>query len=340
MNPILATPTTLVSGFLGAGKTTLINQLLRAKPAGSQWALLMNEFGQIGIDGSLIDHKDGLAIKEVSGGCICCTSQLPLQIALVRLLTEHAPSRLLIEPTGLAHADELTEQLSAAHWQTSLQLHAIICVLSVAQWQNTRYREHTGYIAHVRHADVVVYNRSDLLSDAEIDTLHQWVSAINPTAQLIDADTLDTESLNELLHLLHQPKQVQQRVSLAALSPQRPKLSMTANDDTAPTDITLPYRYHERSAGFSVGGWRLPSAWVFDSYALQKWLLSRPDYLRIKGVIHTNEGWLALNITHESISISDAAAQADSKLELIFSDALDADAWTLWDGELMAMVKA
>ena len=126
-NPIIFQniPCTLVTGFLGAGKTTVINQLLATKPHDERWALLINEFGRIGIDGALLAssqdndlEQKNIAIREVSGGCICCTSQLPLQIAISRLLSEHHPQRLLIEPTGLAHPRELILQLSAPHWQT------------------------------------------------------------------------------------------------------------------------------------------------------------------------------------------------------------------------------
>ncbi|MBO6225763.1 MAG: GTP-binding protein, partial [Psychrobacter sp.] len=109
-------PCTLVTGFLGAGKTTVINQLLASKPVDERWALLINEFGRIGIDGSLLASsqdeaidKNSIAIREVSGGCICCTSQLPLQIAISRLLSDHHPQRLIIEPTGLAHPRELID---------------------------------------------------------------------------------------------------------------------------------------------------------------------------------------------------------------------------------------
>ena len=78
MRPIHQIPTTLVTGFLGAGKTTLINALITHK-SHQRWALLLNEFGQIGIDSALVTDDD-IAIKEVNGGCICCTGQLPLQV--------------------------------------------------------------------------------------------------------------------------------------------------------------------------------------------------------------------------------------------------------------------
>ena len=150
-NIIQNVPCTLVTGFLGAGKTTVINQLLGARPINDRWALLINEFGHIGIDGMLLTNtqqqnvqnqntNNNIAIREVNGGCICCTSQLPLQIALTRLLSEQQPQRLIIEPTGLAHPHELLRQLSEPHWQTALKMQAVITVLSALQWQQKKYR--------------------------------------------------------------------------------------------------------------------------------------------------------------------------------------------------------
>ena len=85
--------THIISGFLGAGKTTLLQRLLAQKPEGETWAVLMNEFGQIGVDQQLLPQSEGYQVKELLGGCLCCTSQLPMQIALSRLIQESKPDR-------------------------------------------------------------------------------------------------------------------------------------------------------------------------------------------------------------------------------------------------------
>ena len=85
-----AIPTNIITGFLGVGKTTTIMQLLKHKPNNQRWAVLVNEFGEVGIDGRLLsgDDKDkGLFIREVPGGCMCCANGLPVQVALNRLLS-------------------------------------------------------------------------------------------------------------------------------------------------------------------------------------------------------------------------------------------------------------
>jgi len=93
-------PTNLIMGFLGVGKTTAILDLLKQKPQNENWAILVNEFGKVGIDGSIFSLA-GATVKEVSGGCLCCATALPFQISINRLLKEVKPDRLLIEPTGL-----------------------------------------------------------------------------------------------------------------------------------------------------------------------------------------------------------------------------------------------
>lgn len=377
-------PCTLVTGFLGAGKTTVINQLLATKPTDERWALLINEFGRIGIDGSLLASsqdntadKDSLAIREVSGGCICCTSQLPLQIAISRLLSDHHPQRLLIEPTGLAHPRELIHQLSAPHWQTALKMQAVITVLSGIQWQQDKYRNHDGFQAHVRDADVLVINRFEQLSDDDRQALQSWIAKLNLQASIIwatptqtafeDTHSLDTylselsTQLTEPSHIIEQQRTVNiahPKKSVASLQPLNGGLSPTslahpsqADDNEPSSELEQPYRYHEAQQDMILAGWRLPATYVLKADELQEWLLQLPNWQRIKGVINTSDGWLQINFTPDSLTTSTVSTQADSRLEMILQldENMDAQAnaidepssaidWEAYDLELMALV--
>ena len=365
-------PCTLVTGFLGAGKTTLINQLLGTKPKGARWALLINEFGRIGIDGSLLtqdnSNQQNIAISEVSGGCICCTSQLPLQIALSRLLSEHRPQRLIIEPTGLAHPRELLRQLSEPHWQTALNLRAVITVLSAIQWQNEKYRYHDGFQAHIQAADVVVINRYEHLNANYQHELQSWILALNPHAQLIwstspeKSETTLSKSITDKLTLsLNIPSQILNQqtstLSQSRIHLQSPMQLLSSKTGRASkgniVNEMLPYRYHDSQQGMIVGGWRLPAEWVFDADALQQWLLALPQWQRIKGVINTSDGWLQFNFTPDSLSTATTNAQVDSRLEIILQNSSNESdkaihsitqqqdsrvRWAAWDNELMALI--
>ena len=358
--PIHNVPCTLVTGFLGAGKTTLINRLVATKAPDAHWALLINEFGHIGIDGALVDGSGSdntIAVREVSGGCICCTSQLPLQIAIMRLLAEHRPKRLLIEPTGLAHPKTLTAQLSEPHWQNTLSMRAVMTVLHAGQWQQPKYREHDGYCAHVIAADVVLVNRYEALDNAEREALASWVQSLNPNARILwdsDSDAEQTQTLAALSELLNTPshligQQMQHVQRFGLRSPQQMAMNNTSKADGTDTDA-LPYRYHDVQDGVLIAGWRLPSDWQFDAIALQDWLLTLPDWQRIKGVVHTDTGWQQLNFTPDSLSTRTALPQADNRLEVILSvstnhahtktpslEAMPID-WAPYDTALMALL--
>ncbi len=407
-NPIIFQniPCTLVTGFLGAGKTTLINQLLATKPNDERWALLINEFGRIGIDGALLAssqdndlEQKNIAIREVSGGCICCTSQLPLQIAISRLLSDHHPQRLLIEPTGLAHPRELILQLSAPHWQTALQMNAVMTVLSGEQWQQMKYRDHDGFQAHVRDADALIINRYEQLNTSEKQSLVEWIVKLNSQVKIIWAvsELTSAETINSSdVHLannfvadaysttlndqLNKPSSIisnQRKVSIA--HPQKsmiglqsqanslvvaPSSSLSTDESEAQAntqtsaDNDLPYRYHEDQKDFQLAGWRLPAHYILNADDLQNWLLALPNWQRIKGVVHTSDGWLQINFNPVSLTTRTINAQTDSRLEIILQlgNAVDKateksetgnDAkassilidWEECDRELMAMVE-
>jgi G3E family GTPase len=362
-NPIIFQniPCTLVTGFLGAGKTTVINQLLATKPNDERWALLINEFGRIGIDGALLAssqdndfEQKNIAIREVSGGCICCTSQLPLQIAISRLLSDHHPQRLLIEPTGLAHPRELILQLSAPHWQTALKMQAVITVLSGVQWQQVKYRDHDGFQAHVRDADVLVINRYAQLDTREKQSLVEWIAKLNSQVKIIWAasrlttpetivssdvhlvDNLVADAYSTTLDdQLNKPSYIisnQHKISIA--HPQKPMIgsqsqanslatmplsssSINEEETKAIADNDLPYRYHENQQDFQLAGWRLPASYMLDADDLQNWLLALPNWQRIKGIVHTSDGWLQINFNPGSLTTRTIDPQTDSRLEII-----------------------
>ncbi|MBS7691097.1 cobalamin biosynthesis protein CobW [Pseudomonas lalucatii] len=126
-------PTHLIGGPLGAGKTSLIRQLLAQRPAHERWAVLVNEFGQIGLDAALLaSDADGVALGEVAGGCLCCVNGVPFQVGLGRLLRKARPQRLLIEPSGLGHPLQLLEQLRQPPWAGVLAVQPALLVLDAA----------------------------------------------------------------------------------------------------------------------------------------------------------------------------------------------------------------
>lgn len=151
------TPVNLITGFLGAGKTTAILGLLATRPAGERWAVLVNEFGKVRIDASTLeDGTGGVVVREVSG-CICCTGQIAMRVVLTRLLRVTRPDRLLIEP-GLGHLSSIINFLRDAQMMQALDLRATVCIIDPRQYSDPDIAVREDYREQIRLADVLVIN--------------------------------------------------------------------------------------------------------------------------------------------------------------------------------------
>ena len=123
-NPI---PVNVITGFLGVGKTSAILRLLEQKPADEEWAILVNEFGEIGVDQSLLKGqlapRSDVMVFEVPGGCMCCAAGLPMEMALSQIFFLGEPDRLIIEPTGLGHPAEVLGVLAPEAYADQIEFH-------------------------------------------------------------------------------------------------------------------------------------------------------------------------------------------------------------------------
>src|SRR5690606_31162190 len=147
--------THLITGFLGVGKTTAILHLLKQKPAGETWAVLVNEFGEVGGDGAILASQ-GAVVKEVPGGCLCGVSGLPFQIGLNMLIAREKPDVLLIEPTGLGHPRNILQTLRNEHYRDILQPGTSLCVLDPRHLSDPRYLDNDVFADQIQLADVLV----------------------------------------------------------------------------------------------------------------------------------------------------------------------------------------
>jgi Ni2+-binding GTPase involved in maturation of urease and hydrogenase len=134
----LPVPTTVVTGSLNSGKTTFISSLIKIKPQNAVWAVLVNEFGAVGLDRIALESAadaQGLHVKQIAGGCMCCVTGGVLALSIAQLLRAVKPDRLLIEPSGLGHPAGLIDALQGEHMKTALQLNAVVCLVSKIERQ-------------------------------------------------------------------------------------------------------------------------------------------------------------------------------------------------------------
>ena len=184
--PMQAIPVTVLGGYLGAGKTTLVNQLLR-RAGGLRIAVLVNDFGDIGIDADLIESSDGDVIN-LSGGCVCCSFGSDLMAALMRLpQMEPRPDRVLIETSGVALPRAVGRTVTLV---TGLALDAVVVV---ADAETLRDRAADRYVGdtvqtQLRDADLVLLNKIDLCTGGAVERLHGWLRDVAPRAAVIDTE--------------------------------------------------------------------------------------------------------------------------------------------------------
>ncbi|WP_018150183.1 CobW family GTP-binding protein [Leeia oryzae] len=166
-------PAYLVTGFLGAGKTSLINQLLADHPASEQWAVIVNEFGQVGVDGALLQKSQGIHVRQVAGGCICCTTAPLMRTALIRLLREQRPDRLIIEPSGLGHPAGILALLQEPGFASHLDIQPVICVVPCVALTDSRYQQSPEFKAQIATSSILILTQgAGLPPDTRIQYQH------------------------------------------------------------------------------------------------------------------------------------------------------------------------
>ncbi len=309
--PTKAIPTHIISGFLGAGKTTVLQYLLSQKPEHEIWAVLMNEFGQIGIDQQLMPQSNGFAIQELLGGCLCCSSQLPMQIALSRLISENTIDRLFIEPTGLGHPAQLLEQLTEPHWLQHLSMRSLVTVIDGSRLHDSDWSQQNLYQDQLKAAQVVVISHQDKMTDGDIFALEtlkkeyeayqqKWILTSQGNLSIIEVDQIYTGKKRLIQPLLKIQK------------------NLTANEQ--PVIKQLPYHYVESAQGYSVAGWKLPKSWTFNFYDVLDLLCEQKDWLRIKAVFNTNEGWKSFNFNPNQFNYQTAQEGIDNRIEIIYQN--------------------
>ncbi|UZE86474.1 CobW family GTP-binding protein [Pseudomonas viciae] len=305
-------PTHVIAGPLGAGKTSLIKHLLTQRPANERWAVLINEFGQIGLDAALLTQAaDGIALGEVAGGCLCCVNGAPFQIGLGRLLRKARPDRLFIEPSGLGHPAQLMRQLNEAPWLGVLSVQPGVLVLDAQAMADGKPLPDAQQRA-LADAGLLVLNKSENLS--EIDRAR--ITAQLPALALYWTQQAELP-LDRLPGLATRGSGVVDNFRLPKDVGYMPAIW---------TDPRLPICLHQQQEGGWSIGWRWHPSQLFDTAALTQWLQGW-GWKRAKMVIHSVDGWVSANALEGAVlDWGTSEWRQDSRIELIFAEAQDVDA--------------
>jgi G3E family GTPase len=317
-------PVHIISGALGAGKTTAIQHLLAHKPAHERWAVLVNEFGLVGLDAALLTQpaldvgRSDVTIEEIPGGCICCSAGLMFQVALLLLIQRARPDRVIIEPTGLAGLRSIIRALRGPGLSASLELRSVITLVDATRWEDAALRDHEIYAEQIAEADVLLASRADLATPRQLQRFMEEASALFPPKRhigMIARGALDPALLD--------PPQGQQRSR--RLDPHELTLRLTPTGllvrERAPPPPTAPGIYpSDADDEVSACGWIYAPEEIFSEERLLGWLRAPglPQApLRIKGVLRVEDGWISLNATADQRTLSASNYTRDSRVEII-----------------------
>ena len=324
-------PTNLVTGFLGVGKTTALVDLLRGRPPGSKWAVLVNEYGDVAIDQAMLEDAatPGVTIKEVAGGCICCTSSVYFKFALAQIISHVRPERLLIETTGVGHPARLLDLLRNPAYADRVSLRATLCLVDPSDFTNPEMKSSPVFQDQIQLADVLVLNKADQADEATRNEFLRWGHSLFPpklhvaiTEQgHLNPDWLDLDAVPERKALFPEAHEEDHGHH------HEPRVIPVP-------EVGRPIRIENQGLGHSACGWVFSPLDQFDESKLLALLASDPSIRRLKGVFHTDSGWILVNRVHQDVAVKPSYYRRDSRLE-VFADHVP-DGWEGYEKQLMS----
>ncbi len=183
----------LLFGFLGAGKTTLVRNLLQTVDPEYPTAVIVNEFGSVGIDGDIIQGNTIDTVELVSG-CICCTLKGSLMNAIEELTEEKGAKRIVIEATGVADPEDMLDDLEDSSVSHKMEVAPIVAVVDASSFNKIRPMLGDFYTSQVLNADIVIVNKIDRTDEEVLEDVARQIKEINPWAELRFTEFCDVDS--------------------------------------------------------------------------------------------------------------------------------------------------
>jgi G3E family GTPase len=262
-------PVNIISGFLGSGKTTAIISLLEQKQVNERWAIVVNEFGKVSIDGQTLQSKSTSgSVFDISGGCICCSAKGYLRENLEKIIETGSFDRIIIEPSGLGGIEMVIEIVGAL---PELKIMPVICLVDITAIDNERLRMNRIYRMQITKAEIILFSKCDLLPEIELQD------------QLIDNfKTLFPEKLHCVLGKHLAP--VLLDIDFREIETQN--VQYIYSSDSNLTDKNFEEMNYQFGAEIQ-----------FYSEKLVAFFYDNPSIVRAKGHLSTETGWMLVNFT-------------------------------------------
>ena len=190
----------IISGFLGAGKTTLIKKLLKDGFQGEQVVLIENEFGEIGIDGGFLKEA-GIQIREMNSGCICCSLVGDFGTSLKEVVTKYNPDRILIEPSGVGKLSDVIKAVHGVQDEVDIKLNSYTTVVDAKKCK--MYMKNFGefFDNQIQYAGAIIMSRTDIATEKKVQESLELLRSLNKDAAIITTpiENLDGKKLVEVM---------------------------------------------------------------------------------------------------------------------------------------------
>ncbi len=200
----------IICGFLGAGKTTLLKNILKQQT--SDTVVLVNEFGELGVDGALISEGNNFNVVEMPSGCICCTLRESLTEAVREIIERYNPRQLIIEPSGIASPSSVILGLKSADFWSQIQLAPVVGVVDLTFYSEVDSENIGNFFQdQLLNSDIILLNKADLVTAEIVEESKKRISAINPTALMIptvycQTELPETEAKGDVKHFHFSPQ--------------------------------------------------------------------------------------------------------------------------------------
>lgn len=287
----------LISGFLGTGKTTALKSLMAQKDPNEKWVIIVNEFGEIGIDGAVLSDN-GIPVAEIAGGCLCCVAGPQMSKTVQKMLNDMGPDRLMIEASGLAHAASVIDELKMPSLDKLLEIGAVFTIVDPRQFINPDYANQSLYKDQIGVCDVLVASKIDLCSEEVLAEFREKASKLFPPKALV----AEVHNAQMNIDWLNTPVIEKSRYRLKSLP--------------------------DNTMGFQSQGFTFPAGRNFDGEKLTKIFDELPKMseglVRAKGVFQVMDTWVWLNWVDGKWGANQVSWRRDSRFELI-AKSFDAD---------------
>ena len=308
------------SGFLGAGKTTLIKKLIKEAYAGEKVVLIENEFGEIGVDGGFLKDS-GVNITEMNSGCICCSLVGDFAKALKQVEEQYAPDRIIIEPSGVGKLSDVIRAVERANVENSV-LNAFCAVVDANKCK--MYMKNFGefFIDQVKNASCVVLSHTTGMSEEKLHACIEALKAVNPDANYVTAewDKLDGKTI---LVAMEKKDSLDAELKKLAEEYEHEHHHHDDDDDDCCCHDHEHEHHHHHHADEVFTSWGLETAHKFTGEELKNALQALQNeekygtVLRAKGIVDGGEHWWHFDYVPGEPDVRTGAAGATGRLCVI-----------------------